>query len=207
MGGEGSMQSMITILRNNKNLLRKKSFFKRDRTFLSTRKEYYKASKGKINLKKASKQELKIIRERVIKQRKFENIKIWFVTISLLLPILFFILYSTNVFENQKLDNIEDQKDIYLKEHINTYSYYLDEGDKWIEKRHWNNAIYRYQQAVKLFPNEYEANYRLALAYSYNCKFDKKNCEAGKRLTTRLLKNYSEDKNLQKLKFVFGIAP
>lgn len=92
-----------------------------------------------------------------------------------------------------------------MNEHFNEYSYFLEEGDKWIKKRHWHNAIYRYEQAVKLFPNEFEANYRLALAYSYNCKFEKKDCEEGKLLTNRLLKNYSEDKGLQELKIAFEI--
>ncbi|MDY7395054.1 hypothetical protein UMM65_07360 [Aureibaculum sp. 2210JD6-5] len=205
MGGEGSMQSMITILRNNRNLLRKKSIFKRERTFISTRKEYYKAAKGKIDIKNASKQDLKILRERIIKQRKRENIRAWVVTFSILLPIIVFILYSSNETRKDKTKSIENQKEMYLNEHFNEYSYFLEEGDKWIEKRHWNNAIYRYQQAVKLFPNEFEANYRLALAYSYNCKFEKKDCETGKKLTHRLLKNYSEDKGLQELKIDFGI--
>lgn len=40
MSGTGHMHSINTILRNNRNLLRKLSFFKRDSSFMSARKTY-----------------------------------------------------------------------------------------------------------------------------------------------------------------------
>ncbi len=61
MGGEGSTQHMIITMRNNLNMLRKKSMFKRERSFLNVKKEYYKASKGKIASKKLTKEELLLI--------------------------------------------------------------------------------------------------------------------------------------------------
>jgi len=204
MGGEGSIQSMITSLRNNRILLRKKSMFKRDRTFLSTRKEYYKAAKGKqIELKKASKEELHLIRNKIIKQRKIERITTLSVVIGFIITVIiisFYISHKQNIKKNKE---VEIEKENYLHENINEYSYLIEEGDNWIDKKNWNNAIYRYKQAVDLFPNEFEASYRLALAYSYSCIFENENCAIGITLTDRLIKYYPDDPKLQELKKVF----
>ena len=65
----GSVQAMLTILRNNKLLLRKKNIFKKERTFLSIKQEYIRAIPGPYHFKHATKEELKRIREEV-KTRK-----------------------------------------------------------------------------------------------------------------------------------------
>jgi len=204
MGGEGSIQSMITSLRNNRNLLRKKSMFKRGRTFLSTRKEYYKTAKGKnIELKKASKEELQLIRNKIIKQRKVERIITLSIVIALFVAVIMVVFYFSHKQNIEKIKEVEIEKENYLHENINEYSYLIEEGDNWIDKKNWNNAIYRYKQAVELFPNEFEASYRLALTYSYSCIFENENCEIGETLTARLIKYYPDDPKLQELKKVF----
>ena len=91
-----------------------------------------------------------------------------------------------------------------LTNDLNEFNYLINEGDKWIEKRNWNNAIYRYEQAVKLFPNEFEGNYRLALAHSYGCKDANKNCEIGQKITNRLLNSFPNDSRLIELKTAFN---
>jgi len=204
MGGEGSMQAMNTILRNNRNLLRKKSMFKRDQSFFKARKEYLKAANGEIDFKKISKSELRKIREKVIKERKFENLRVWMITLAILIPIIVFGVYISNQFKIENEQHFE-QEQLIIAEHqfdkkMDSYDFFIEEGDKWIEKKNWRNAIYQYNNAVKVFPKKYEANYRLALAYSYNCKFENKDCEKGNRLVDRLLKVAPNDKDLRILK-------
>jgi len=203
MGGEGNMQHMINTLRNNRSLLRKKSMFKRDNSFLSAKKEYYKAAQGKIDLKKATKEELSILRKKIIKQRRTENIRVWITILVLAISIILFSFYISNKINKNKIERIEQAEENYLHENFNEYTYLIEEGDKWIEKKNWNNAIYRYAKAVELFPNEFEANYRLALAYSYSCQFENKNCEIGIELTNKLLKYFPDENNLIVLKKVF----
>ncbi len=199
MGGEGSIQHMITTMRNNRNMLRKKNYFKRERTFLSTKREYYKASKGKIDSKNISKEELLQIRKIIIRKRKVENIRVWLILFAIITPILIFVIYTFNQFKKDEVQRIENVKEQYLIEHLNKYRYLIDEGDKWIKERNWNNAIYFFKQAVEIFPSEFEGNYRLALVYSYNCKFENKDCNKGKKLTIRLLKYSPENTDLIKL--------
>ncbi len=203
MGGEGSMQHMINTLRNNKSMLRKKSMFKKERTFLSTRKEYYHAAEGKIDLKKATKEELLLLRKKILKRRKAESIRTWIIVSAFLIPIIMLGVYALNTEKKKKIEDSETAKEKYLIENLNEYTYLIEEGDKWIAKKNWNNAIYRYEQAVKLFPKNFEANYRLALAYSYSCTYNHKNCEIGSALTGKLLKFFPENQDVLKLQKIF----
>lgn len=203
MAGGESSRAMTTILRNNRNLLRKKNIFKKDRTFLSTRKEYYKAAKGELNLKKASKKDLLLIRKKIIKQRRLDSLIGWTLVTVFLGLILIFGIYAYNKSSVDIIEQNETNKEIYLDQNLNEYTFLLEDGDKWIKEKNWNNAIYRYEQAVKLFPEEFESNYRLALAYSYNCEYKNEDCEIGKKLTNKLLFYAPQDKNLLELQNLF----
>ena len=207
------MASMNTILQNNRKLLRKISIFKKDRSFMSNRKAYLKATSGDVDIKKLSKQELRKIREKVIRTREKERLKHWIISILIITPVM---ILSYNVFnniieyQNKKLNEkfIPDKEleQILIsrekQEKVDNYYFFIDNGDDWIAKKNWNNAIFQYKNAVKEFPEKYEANYRLALAYSYKCKFDKKDCDKGLKLVGRLMKVNPNDKDLKTLKKV-----
>ncbi len=68
----GSVQAMVTSLKNNAMLLRKRSIFKRERSFLNLKDAYFKASKGTILSQILSSEELKAIRTKVIALQKKE---------------------------------------------------------------------------------------------------------------------------------------
>ncbi len=212
--GVGSLQGMRSVLRNNRQLLRKTGLFKKDTSFLSSRKEYLKAAKGSVDFKTISKSELRALREKVIKNRKAESLKAWLITLVVLVPIIVYGFYISNKYSHRIKQKIQTEKlkndkaqQILLEQNqnkkLNRYSFIINDGDQWIEKKNWNNAIYRYKEAVELFPDEFEANYRLALAYSYHCQYKNKDCEIGKMLTIRLLKYFPEKVNLIELKNVF----
>lgn len=211
MSGAGHMHSMNTILRNNKNLLRKRNIFRRDASFMGARKAYLKAMQGEVDIKKLSKQELRRIREKVIKGQKKEAIRFWVISIFISIPFLFlgYHLYDNFIqYQNERLNqNYVIDKDLEkillerdFQKKLKNYAFFIREGDKWIEKQNWNNAVFQYKNAVREFPEKYEANYRLALGYSYNCKFKNKDCEKGLRLVERLLKVNPNNSDLLILK-------
>lgn len=211
MGGAGHMASMNAILRNNRNLLRKVSIFKKDSSFMSARKAYLKVLGGKVDIKKLSKKELFEIREKVIKERKKESIKYWVISLLIAIPLTIFSynLYDNFIqYQNKKLnENFVQDKELEKilierksQEKIDKYYFLIADGDKWIEKQNWKNAIFQYKNAVREFPTKYEANYRLALGYSYNCKFKNLDCEKGLKLVERLLKVNPNDSDLLTLK-------
>jgi len=150
-----------------------------------------------------SKKELATIKEAIRTQIQKDKRKSLLLLLILSISALFIVFYYVDFTNTQESQVQELNVDRYLSEQINEYSYFLKDGDKWIEQRHWHNAIYRYGQVVELFPQEYEANYRLALAYSYDCKFENRNCIQGKKLTARLLKYHPDEINLIKLKVAF----
>jgi len=156
-----------------------------------------------FNFPKVSKKELKYIKEAIrsdIKKDKIRNtIFLIILSISALIVVLNYVDFS--IPKEAHVNEIQENN--YLSENINEYSFLLDDGDQWIEKGNWNNAVYRYEQAVRLFPHKYEANYRLALAYSYHCQFKNKNCNLGEKLTDKLLKYHPDEINLIKLKAAF----
>jgi len=217
MSGAGHLQSMRAILRNNRLLLRKTGLFKKDRSFLSSRKEYLKAAKGEIDFKTISKSELRSLREKVVRNRKSENLRVWLITLVIMIPILSYTGYISyeswkkdqEIYaqqrESKKIKKILLDQKLSEKHNVKLNEYFLviSEGDEWIEKKNWNNAIYKYKKALKLFPNEFEANYRLALAYGYHCQNENIDCAVGKKLTNRLLKYFPEDPNLIKLEHTF----
>jgi len=111
----GSLQSMASILRNNRNLLRKRSILKKDNSFLSARKEYLKAAKGEIDFKSISKEELQLLRKKVLENRKAESLKIWPIAIIVAMPIIAFGFYLSNEFMHNKNrdiyeNNLKNQK-------------------------------------------------------------------------------------------------
>lgn len=80
------------------------------------------------------------------------------------------------------------------------YLFLITEGDMYIEKEEWHNAIFQYTEALKLFPKEFSANYRLALAYTYSCAHKATNCEAAKYTTDKLIDKFPKNPKVHKLK-------
>ena len=70
--------------------------FKRKRSFLNVKKEYYKASKGKIASKKLTKEELLLIRNKVIANRRKENIRAWLIFFVIVISIIVLGIYILN---------------------------------------------------------------------------------------------------------------
>jgi len=203
MGGEGSMANMIASLRYNKNQLRRKRLFKKERSFLNLKKEYFKAANGEKNLRNATPAELRKIREKVLAHRKHEN-RILFVVVFVfifIIGILTFRYYNYYKKESQEytwaIENVQFEKK------LEKYLFFISDGDKWIEEKHWNNAIFQYKEALKVFPAEFDANYRLALAYSYKCKNENKNCEEGKILISKIKKQFPDNSEVLEIETVF----
>lgn len=196
----GSIAGMITSLRNNSNMLRKKSIFKKESTFLRTKKEYYRAVKGKIDLKELTPIELQRIRQ-TIKYNRKESVKHTLIAILFVIPIVLYVgnallktssFYPYATYANRKGGNPEKKRSDYL--------FFITEGDRYIEKKEWHNAIFQYTEALKLYPKEFSANYRLALAYSYSCSHEAINCEAAKYTTDKLVDKFPKDPKVHKLK-------
>ncbi len=206
MAGEGSIMHMITTLRNNKYLLRRKRMFKKDRSFLNTKKEDYKAAEGKIDIRKLSKEELLAIKNSVIKSRRSQLLRTLLITSLVLGSIIILVLRISNKLEKERLEQVKIIEERVSKDNLtqNTtqYNYFVKEGDLWVTKGNWDNAVFEYKIAQKIFPQKPEINYKLALAYVYNCSNFNQDCDKGKKLLDSLLLVMPNNADLLELKLV-----
>ena len=197
IGGGGSIQGMITSLGNNKKLLRSKRLFKKERTFLNIKKEYLDATEGKVNLKKASKQELKQIRKKIIKERRKENIILTATAMVMVSIIIYFTIHTIQ----QNNINTKNQQTIAFKKKEKEFLRLINEGDEWFEKGKWYNSIFYYEKAKEIFQKNYEINYRLVRSYSFQCESEFKNCSEAKKLVDNLFHMFPDkEKELSEIK-------
>ncbi|PQJ76704.1 hypothetical protein [Polaribacter glomeratus] len=195
MPGEGSIQGMLTSLSNNKRLLRKKNMFRPERTFLSLKRAYIKSAGGEIELKKATKKQLRAIRIQIIRERR-KNWHAFYNIFLFLFLIVGFITY--NFIQNYTIAK-EKTKKIELDNKIERSLLLIAKGDYWLKKRSWYNAIFEYKRAFELLPNDYTVYYRLAHAYSLRCENEFEDCKKGKKLLDKLINQFPEKSELLEL--------
>jgi len=203
IGGFGSINHMIVTLRNNRNLLPvKRSYFK-NKDYTNVKNEYYKAAGDSFDIKKATPEQLKFVRETIINKRKREA-RNFVILLWVGIPLICFGLFKTfqhfsfgfpQINEATELSNEKNNEEKYL--------FYLEDGDQWLSKRNYYNAVFQYKKAVELFPNDFDANYRLALGYSYRCQYNFEDCRVGKELIDKLEKQFPNDKDIKEVKTIF----
>ena len=81
----------------------------------------------------------------------------------------------------------------------NKYLFFITDGDSWLSQRRWHNAIFQYKKALEIKPGNYDALYRLSMAYSFRCVATGVNCEEGKALVKRLQAYQPADPNIEDL--------
>ncbi len=186
MPGSGAIRHMVDTVRNNRKLLRKKSMFKKERSFLGLTSQIYQSADGKVPSKKLSSNELRRIKERTLKEAQKDNLRAIIIATVMAIPLLFLFALWMNDDGSVALVNEQAKQEEYYEKNLNEYLFLLEDGDRWLQENRLKNAVYRYKQAVALLPQVYEGHYRLAMAYSYNCVYQNKNCEEAEKLTEKL---------------------
>jgi hypothetical protein len=194
--GEGSIQGMITSLSNNKRLLRKKNMFRPEKTFMSLKRAYIKSAGGEIELKKATKKQLRAIRIQIIQERR-KNWYAFYIIFLFLFSVIGFVTYNSiqnTIIAKEKAEKIE----LAYKEERSLL--FISKGDYWLKKRSWFNAIFEYKRAFELLPYDYTVNYRLVNAYCLRCENEFEDCKKGKKLLDKLINQFPKKPELLQLK-------
>jgi len=200
LGGFGSINHMIVTLRNNKKLMpNKRSYFKPN-SYQVIKTEYNKAADASFNFKKATPAQLKKIRAGIIQKRKREA-RNFVIIICVAIPLIGFGIFKT--FQSFSFSTQKTDKQSIKAKNEKQYMFYIKDGDSWLLKRHYFNAVFQYKKALQLFPSDFEANYRLAMAYSYRCQYDFEDCGIGMKLTHKLEDQFPSNQNIKKIKSVF----
>lgn len=157
MAGGGSIQSMITSIKNNRNLLKK------NRTFIKNKKDLFKMSGGELEFKKLSKIKLEILKAKIRKKARKESLKnnlsLAFLVLIMLTALIYFGDEEYRKGEIYKKAVIEKQKRYRFKNMIKS-------TDRYLGKIELNKSLKHYKSAKKLYPNDSIVNHRIKLVDS-----------------------------------------
>ncbi|WP_291117017.1 hypothetical protein [Flavobacterium sp. UBA6135] len=196
MGNFGSTQAMITVLKNNKALLgNRKSLFRSKKDYISSKKTYSSISGEFFDYKTASPELLEEIRQKFIKERRKEAIKNGLL-LAFIISVCIFLTYIFFISETNSLN--KSSNEIKPKE-TKQFRLIIKDGDEWIDAGNYENAIIQYTRAAKLFPNQFEVEYRICLGYSYLCRYDQKECEKGKEIVLKTIEKYPNENKMKEL--------
>ncbi len=179
-----SIFDMVRSYKFNMNQQRRKRLFKKERSFMQSKKEYYAVTSGELAQHKGTKEGRAIIRAAIIKRKKWKlakNIVIWVVLVPAIALSILFSFSSKSDYEVQITAREIATQD-------STYSFYLNSGDDWLKQNHWFNAAFEYKKAIEIYPHKPQAIHRLATAYIYECQVDSLHCKEGITLVNRLIK-------------------
>ena len=189
MAGEGFSKHASTSLRDNRNLRRKKSMFKKERSFLNQKSSEIKTNVDHIVTKKPSKYQLSKIREGIIDDRRKQMItSIWVVLICVLL----FWFFTDRAYESQRqsvIRSVSEVETVDFQEQLEKYNYLISSGDEWYSKEKYYNAAFQYRLALEVFPKDTIAYEKLISAYDSNCFYNKRNCGKSEELIESFNKN------------------
>jgi tetratricopeptide (TPR) repeat protein len=199
MGGEGSIQGMIVSYRQNRQLRRKKSMFARDRKFETADLNSYSGTNQELDIKKLSPEELNVFKERTIRSnRRTMWVRTAFlIMISIPLAIGLYAIAKSIISSNPNV--IEVPKNDFEATKAE-FEFFITDGDNWANQQKWENAIFQYENAIKLFPNNYIGNYRLARAYVFCCRENGDNCDEAIDFLNMLILNFPDKPGLFKLR-------
>ncbi|QNJ98149.1 tetratricopeptide repeat protein [Constantimarinum furrinae] len=198
MGGGGSIQGFNNSLKENRKLLKKTRFFPAERSFLNRKREYVKRAGGVESLRNASKEELLAIRNSIVAKRKKDSL----VTIVLFVILASVVAYFSVDYFKTNPNYVSEEERLEIKNNNEKYNFYISDGDSYLNKGQWHNAIFQYNKALEIFPNNYDALYRSVYAQVYRCRNTKENCESAKSNLEQLLNKFPEKQDLIELEQV-----
>jgi hypothetical protein len=163
MGGSGSALAMIQSIRNNRMLLgRRRAYFK-------TKVEAQQAAeKLNITYQKATREQLRLIRKKLKKQRLYKWFKV-FVLLLLLSPLIGYVAVNIGGAIAEELPKTDAQL-------VGLYYADLKKGDDYFRKKQFNNAITMYLRADKIIKETSAINYRIAITSTYTCLLYNERC-------------------------------
>ncbi len=152
MGGEGSMQAMNTIIRNNRKLLRKKGIFNRSKSISERKRELLSPVRGALEFKNVSQEELRVLKLKI--KNKAAKVRI---RNNVFLVVIVFVIFSITKLYSDFYSTLEKEQKIKtevlrLQEYTKKYNVYMEDANDQFENKHWKNAVYFYKKALLMLP-------------------------------------------------------
>ena len=174
--GSGAIEAMIVSLRNNKNLLRRKSYFERENRSELNREEHHEG----LNFPEASPELLHNIRQRHAERKKL-------LTILAFIVVLGAAIFSWYLIQINQPDAQVKMREIRARTASNeskklidrqvSYLSYIKLGDYWYGQGHFKNAAWQYETALWFYPNSEAALERLNMTHALACERQNMFCD------------------------------
>lgn len=195
MGGEGSILSMITSLRSNKNLLRRKSIFEKENLHPCSE-----LNSDKIVVKPLSQEDREKIRKKVRQESRKLIIHRLLYSLIMLSVISLGIYLGLRRFSNNYVEGIK-QKEIRINEaKASNYESLITNANFFISNEQWGEAIFQLKKAINIFPERLEAKTVLADTYVNSCLNQSTYCSEGIVLLGDLIRQLPENTKFLELR-------
>lgn len=200
----GSVLAMIMSIKDNARL--KTNVHEKWKTDKNYRYRKHKS----LEFKKVSKEELAVIIAKNRKKAKRERLTQTILTISLFVSILyigskFFTNKGENIIEaiqrrkQEQIDAFNRKKELERRKEEEQLLFLLNDGYKWLNKRHYKNAQKQFYKAYEFKPNDFRVKLANATVYVYQCIETQKNCHIAERLLLELKDDFSNKTEVKEL--------
>lgn len=188
----GTVQQMIVSLKNNKKLLRRPKAFSKAREYDLKRTE----PKTQLKYTALPPEELDTIKIRIRQKFRRERLRWRAVTLSLisliLVPaaVLVYKAYFTRDF-----NIVPSGNDVALIEQTekneSRFNFYINDGYRWLGREQYQNALFQFELAVRLRPDDYQANLGLTKTLLQMCYASNQRCDGAEQKLNSFLKDFS----------------
>lgn len=198
MGGEGSIQSMINTLRNNKALLKPRlKIYQKEHPF-GKRKRKIQRAKTKVGLKDkplshVERERIKIAVRSSYRRETLQQLSLTFALLSLMV-LGVFKWSQTQTQRRNELKEIRVRSEMELRS--KNYREALLRADELMNAKRWNPAISEYRAALAIRPNSPSLAYKMCLAYCLQCEAEHRYCNLAKEELRLQLQSFPEDEEL-----------
>ena len=200
MGSGGSISQMIQTIRFNKTLLSNRRAFGELKEHINRRIE----KKAGLTIPEIDPELLKEIKQQIkvdlAQERKRNNTIIIGLILSgiLLMLWLVFSIYTDPIMVNKYSNNYEKEKAYReLVENDELFKYYISDGNRWLEKNEYHNALFQFELAVKIKPENYSANLGMCKSLLKQCVLENVDCEKSDRVILRFISKFDKNMSLR----------
>ena len=200
MGSGGSISQMIQTIRFNKTLLSNRRAFGELKEHINRRIE----KKAGLTIPEIDPELLKQIKRQIkvdlAKERKRNNAIIIGLILSgtLLMLWLVFSIYTDPIMVDNYSNNYEkDKAKRELIENEEQFQYYISDGNKWLEKNEYHNAIFQFELAVKIKPENYSAHLGMCKSLLKQCVLANVDCDKSDRVMLRFISKFDKNRTIR----------
>lgn len=187
----GTVQHMINSIKNNQIILNKHVPFSQLKEHINRRTEKkLKISDSKFSAEEIEKAKAQVIKEmrRTKKRNRFISILSLLIACVLVAGLFYWIVITPHNWDINYSTKEQAERSHQKKlQQLQKFNFYIEDGNRWLEKKNLGNAIFQYNLGIKIIPTDSTANVNLSKALLLKCLTTSEDCFLAKQ---QLLNTY-----------------